>query len=93
MSLHTSICSRYYYQGIFKKLLCKVASLLKLSILIISKLSDKQKISIDVGVFRGVYSYILSNHSKKVIGFEANPIMFNYLKKKFKKNCKKFRII
>ena len=46
---------------------------------IVHKLCDKDKISIDVGVFRGVYSYLLSPHSSEVLGFEANPVMFKYL--------------
>ncbi len=75
-----------------KRILRSIKKPLEPELLIISKLSDKQKISIDVGVFRGVYSYILSNHSKKVIGFEANPIMFNYLKKNLKKIVKNFEL-
>ena len=46
---------------------------------IVQELCSTEKISLDVGVFRGVYSYLLSKHSLKVIGFEANPIMFKYL--------------
>ena len=46
---------------------------------IIQELCSTDKISLDVGVFRGVYSYLLSKHSSKVVGFEANPIMFKYL--------------
>ena len=46
---------------------------------IVQELCSTDKISLDVGVFRGVYSYLLSKHSLKVIGFEANPIMFKYL--------------
>ena len=46
---------------------------------IVQELCSADKISLDVGVFRGVYSYLLSKHSLKVIGFEANPIMFKYL--------------
>ena len=46
---------------------------------IVQELCSTDKISLDVGVFRGVYSYLLSKHSLKVVGFEANPIMFKYL--------------
>ena len=46
---------------------------------IVEELCSADKISLDVGVFRGVYSYLLSKHSLKVVGFEANPIMFKYL--------------
>jgi FkbM family methyltransferase len=56
---------------------------------LIEQFCDKTKSSIDIGVFRGVYSYKLSEVSDKVYGFEANPIMFKYLLKnltKLKKN-------
>ena len=43
-------------------------------------------------MFRGVYSYLLSKHSKKVIGFEANPVMFKYLEKNLKKIVKNIEI-
>jgi len=46
---------------------------------IVQELCSTDKISLDVGVFRGVYSYLLSKYSLKVVGFEANPIMFKYL--------------
>ena len=46
---------------------------------IVPALCSADKISLDVGVFRGVYSYLLSKHSLRVVGFEANPIMFKYL--------------
>ena len=46
---------------------------------IIDKLQDKSKYAIDVGVYRGVYSYKLSQHFKHVYSFEANPILFKYL--------------
>ena len=32
--------------------------------------------SIDVGVYRGVYSYEMSKYSKLVHAFEPNPILF-----------------
>jgi FkbM family methyltransferase len=44
-------------------------------------LCNKNYLSIDVGVFRGVYSFLISKHSKLVHGFEANPIMYSYLKR------------
>ena len=37
--------------------------------------------SIDVGVYRGVYSYEMSKYSKKVHSFEPNPIIFKYINK------------
>tara|TARA_B100001123_G_scaffold424097_1_gene535159 strand:- start:590 stop:1342 length:753 start_codon:yes stop_codon:yes gene_type:complete len=48
---------------------------------IVPALCSADKISLDVGVFRGVYSYLLSKHSLRVVGFEANPIMFKYLER------------
>jgi len=58
-------------------------------LILIEKFCDKTKSTIDIGVFRGVYSYKMAEYSNKVYGFEANPIMFNYLNKnltKLKKN-------
>ena len=44
--------------------------------------------SIDVGVYRGVYSYEMSKYSNKVHAFEPNPIIFNYINKNLKKIIK-----
>ena len=58
-------------------------------LILIEKFCDKTKSTIDIGVFRGVYSYKMAEYSNKVYGFEANPVMFNYLNKnltKLKKN-------
>ena len=58
-------------------------------LILIEQFCDKTKSSIDIGVFRGVYSYKIAEYSSKVYGFEANPVMFNYLNKnltKLKKN-------
>ena len=52
---------------------------------LLEKLCDKTKSSIDIGVFRGVYSYKIAEYSDKVYGFEANPVMFNYLNKNLTK--------
>ena len=41
--------------------------------------------SIDVGVYRGVYSYEMSKYSKKVHSFEPNPLIFKYINKNLKK--------
>ena len=43
---------------------------------ILDKIVKKDLDSIDVGVYRGVYSYSLSNLSKHVHGFEPIPILF-----------------
>ena len=50
-------------------------------LILIEQFCDKTKSSIDIGVFRGVYSYKIAEYSSKVYGFEANPVMFNYLNK------------
>ncbi len=44
--------------------------------------------SIDVGVYRGVYSYEMSKYSKNVHSFEPNPIIFKYINKNLKKFIK-----
>ena len=62
---------------------------------ILNDLCDQNRSSIDIGVFRGAYSYRLSELSKKVYGFEPNPIMFKTLKKnlcKIKKNIEIFNL-
>ena len=41
--------------------------------------------SIDVGVYRGVYSYEMSKYSKLVHAFEPNPILFDSIEKNLKK--------
>ena len=57
---------------------------------LLDKLVDHSKASIDIGVYRGVYSYFLSNLSKYVYAFEANPLLHSKLVKGFqnKKNIK-----
>ena len=46
---------------------------------IIKKFSDKNKVAIDVGVYRGVYSYELSKYFKFIHAFEPNPLIYPYL--------------
>ena len=41
--------------------------------------------SIDVGVYRGVYSYEMSKYSKIVHSFEPNPILLSHIEKNLKK--------
>lgn len=57
-------------------------------LLILDKIVNKDLESVDVGVYRGVYSYRLSQISKQVHSFEPNPLLFPYLKKNFKKLAK-----
>ena len=48
-------------------------------------LINKSLASIDIGVYRGVYSYFLSKESEYVYAFEANPFLIQKLKKGFQK--------
>ena len=57
-------------------------------LLILDKIVNKNLESIDVGVYRGVYSYRLSQISKHVHSFEPNPLIFPYLEKNLKKLVK-----
>ena len=50
-------------------------------LLIIDKFADKSKDALDVGVYRGVYSYKLSQNFKNIHSFEPNPLLFPYLEK------------
>jgi len=54
-------------------------------LLILDKIVDKNLESVDVGVYRGVYTYKLSKISKHVHAFEPNPLLFSYLNKNLKK--------
>ena len=47
--------------------------------------------SIDVGVYRGVYSYEMSKYSRLVHAFEPNPILFNDIEKNLKKIIKNIK--
>jgi len=62
-----------------KRIIRSINNQLEKEMQIVKELCSADKISLDVGVFRGVYSYLLSKHSLEVIGFEPNPIMFKYL--------------
>ena len=44
---------------------------------VLDKLVDGSKASIDIGVYRGVYSYFLSDLCKYVYAFEANPLLYS----------------
>ena len=46
---------------------------------ILPKLIKHGTDTIDVGVYRGVYSYELSRLSNHIHAFEANPIIYEYL--------------
>ena len=55
---------------------------------LVKKFTNKDEDCIDVGVYRGVYTYEMSKYSKTVHSFEANPIIFKSLKKNLKKLIK-----
>ena len=52
---------------------------------IISRFSDKSKDALDIGIYRGVYSYELAQNFNFVHSFEPNPLLFPFLKKNLKK--------
>ena len=55
---------------------------------IISNFKNKNKSAVDVGVYRGIYSYKLSKQFKHVYAYEPNPLIFPYLKKNLNKIIK-----
>ena len=55
---------------------------------LIKKFTDKSKEAIDIGVYRGVYSYELAKYFKFVHAFEPNPLIFPYLSKNLTKVIK-----
>ena len=59
---------------------------------IIDKYADKSMDALDVGVYRGVYSYKLSQNFKTVHAFEPNPLLFPYLEKNLKKIIKNIKL-
>ena len=58
----------------------------------INKFEDKSKVALDIGVYRGVYSYKLSKFFNKVYSFEPNPLLFPYLDKNLKKIIKNIEL-
>ena len=55
---------------------------------IISSFKNPKKDAVDVGVYRGIYSYKLSKEFKHVYSFEPNPLIYPYLKKNLTKIIK-----
>ncbi len=51
---------------------------------ILKQLVDPNKASIDIGVYRGVYSFFLTELSEYVYAFEANPLICEKIKRSFK---------
>ena len=52
---------------------------------VISQFADKSKDALDIGVYRGVYSYKLSQNYNLVHSFEPNPLLYPHLKRNLKK--------
>ena len=52
---------------------------------VIEKFADKTKDALDIGVYRGVYSFKLSQNFKTVHAFEPNTLLFPYLRKNLNK--------
>lgn len=93
----------YFFKKIFisekyllkKKILRALNKPLEPELKILHLICDKNKASIDIGVFRGVYTYRLAELTTKVYGFEANPIMYALLSRslvKLKKNVEIFNL-
>jgi len=59
---------------------------------IIEKFADKSKDALDIGVYRGVYSYKLSQNFKYIHSFEPNPLLFPYLNKNLKKIIRNIKL-
>ena len=55
---------------------------------VIDQFADKSKDALDVGVYRGVYSFKLSKYFKNIHAFEPNPLLYPYLHKNLKKIIK-----
>ena len=55
---------------------------------IIGNFTDKNKEAVDVGVYRGVYTYKLSKEFKHVHAFEPNPLIYPFLEKNLTKIVK-----
>lgn len=64
-----------------KRLKRAIANNYEKELILVDLFKDKSKEAIDVGVYRGVYSYKLAEQFKHVHSFEANPILNLYLKK------------
>jgi FkbM family methyltransferase len=52
---------------------------------VINQFADKSKDALDIGVYRGVYSYKLSQNYNLVHSFEPNPLLYPHLKRNLKK--------
>lgn len=71
-----------------KRILRSIKNEYEKEIKILYKLIKDNTDTIDIGVYRGVYSYELSRLSNHVHSFEANPIIYKYLEKNLTKLVK-----
>ena len=55
---------------------------------IIDRFRDKNKSAVDVGVYRGIYSYKLAKEFKHVYAYEPNSLIYPFLKKNLTKIIK-----
>ena len=68
-----------------KRLKRAIKKIYEKELAILDKIVIENLESVDVGVYRGVYTYRLSQLSKHVHSFEPNPLVFPYLDKNLKK--------
>ena len=61
-----------------KRLLRAINNNYEKELTFIDRFSDKSKNAIDIGVYRGVYSFKLSQNFKQIYAFEPNPLLFPY---------------
>ena len=59
---------------------------------IIERYADRTKDALDIGVYRGVYTYKLSKFFKTVHSFEPNPLLYPYLEKNLNKLIKNLKL-
>ena len=71
-----------------KRLIRSIKKSYDQEITLLNKVINKDLDSIDVGVYRGVYSYQMSKLSSHVHSFEPNPLIYPYLEKNLKKIIK-----
>ena len=71
-----------------KRLIRSIKTNYDQEITLLNKVINKDLESIDVGVYRGVYSYQMSKLSSHVHSFEPNPLIYPYLEKNLKKIIK-----
>ena len=56
-------------------------------IALISYLCEKSRVSVDIGAYRGTYSYYMMKYSSFCYAFEPNPVESKFLENRFN-NCK-----